>query len=700
MQVGHWQKICDLGSGAFGVVSMWKNDENGDQIAIKMCKFSTNQNLTEKQRMRWHSEVEMMKIINHLNVIKHKRIPEDLEGFLLKNNPTGLPILSMEYCRKGNLRHVLLKPQNLSGLEDEDVRFVLGDISSGLQHLHNLKITHRDLKPDNIVLQYCSDRKNETVYKIIDLGYAKELGDSIVSFVGTLHYLAPEIFETQNYNHGVDYWSMGILTFEVITGILPFLDANTPFQRFDKIKMKGPDDIFIYHNYSGNVTNSTEMKKENLISSCLKNYIEIWLRRVLNYDPQMRLQNFPEETKTLDYLTKALQKQIVNVFSLFKLEKYSYEITEGTRIGTLKDWISRDIKVNKTDLILLMTKDSFGASDNDLLLDVLKGTDVFVTGKYFLPDKLTYNYPKLIKEVMKSAVNFNTNFAKPLKSQLIYFITVEKTAALHFQTSFNLYLNYLNHVLGTIKHHKTSTTTQINQLVTKISCYNNIKINAEIDLKSDIEYKNCLKNTQRLLSSFERSFSDFSAFEKQIKQVSNRLKVLSKVTEKIQKIIESYNLEDEYKTALKLLEQSNTRTQQFYINVAKLISSTIRRKESVFRNKELSAFFKVIGNVLTHCFDLIEWIREYNKHNEELLLAFEENKRLHLNLMFKAAQKETKAKGTRRSSMTKSLALELIDLPVTYLIQQNQDLRSSLQEVLSSIDCYSDQDLLKPVNDF
>lgn len=172
-----------------------------------------------------------MQVINHPNVIKYKPIPSELEKGLLKHNPTKLPLLPMEYCRKGNLRHVLCKPKNVSGLPEEEIRFILEDISSGLHHLHQLNITHRDIKPDNIVLQHCDNRKGNTVYKIIDLGYAKELNDTIVSFVGTLHYLAPEIFQTEQYNSCVDYWSMGILTFEIICGVLPFLPHLPPIQR-------------------------------------------------------------------------------------------------------------------------------------------------------------------------------------------------------------------------------------------------------------------------------------------------------------------------------------------------------------------------------------------------------------------------------------------------------------------------------------
>lgn len=693
MQVGSWQKICDLGSGAFGVVSLWKNKVNDDCTAIKMCRFKTNNILTEKQKERWNNEVDIMKIINHSNIIKYKTIPEDLQEFLMKNNPTGLPLLPMEYCRKGNLRHVLLRPQNISGMEEDDVRCILEDISKGLQHLHNLKITHRDVKPDNIVLQHCDNRKNDTVYKIIDLGYAKELGDTVVSFVGTLHYLAPEIFETQKYNNSVDYWSMGILTFELICGVLPFLPTKTPFERFEKIKKKGPEDICIYLNYSGQITYSPEIKKENLISTCLKQNIEVWLRHVLTYDQNIRSQNFPDNTRTLDYLNSILKKTIVNVFSLCRLEFYSYEITECTQIGTLKDWISRDIKVPKTDLLLLISNEAFNVQDNDLLLNVLKDTTyIYVTAKHFLPEKITYNNPKLIREVMKSALKFNLEFLKPLKSQLIYFITIEKTTAYHFKTSFHLYLNFLYHIINKIKNLKTITISKVNQLVNKIDCYNKIKVQniGDIDLRYNNEYRACLNHAQRLIASFERSVSNFAQFDKKIKCVSNRIKVLYSVTEKIKIIVESYNMEEEYKKVLMLIEKSNvtnaTQVNQVISNTTKLISGIIRVKERVFRNKELKAFSSAIGVIMCHCFELKKWIQEYNIHNEELLQSFEQNKAAHFDILFKAAASKPKSDTesiSDQSSLSGSLAQELFSLPTPYLIHQNQDLRYKFEEILS-----------------
>lgn len=65
----------------------------------------------------------------------------------------------------------------------------------------------------------------QTSYKLIDLGYAKELGEAstTASLVGTLNYVAPELLLGEKYSCSVDYWSLGILFYELVTGTKPFL---------------------------------------------------------------------------------------------------------------------------------------------------------------------------------------------------------------------------------------------------------------------------------------------------------------------------------------------------------------------------------------------------------------------------------------------------------------------------------------------
>lgn len=162
-----------------------------------------------------------MRQINSHNVVRFKHLPEALLNGI--NNPSRLPLLSMEYCKRGNLRHIMKSPHNICGLQEIDIREILEDISNGLKYLHSLNIAHRDIKPENVVLQECLERPSNNIYKLIDLGFAKELQNTL-SVVGTFDYVAPEILNNvKDYNKSVDYWSFGILVYEIICGCHPFL---------------------------------------------------------------------------------------------------------------------------------------------------------------------------------------------------------------------------------------------------------------------------------------------------------------------------------------------------------------------------------------------------------------------------------------------------------------------------------------------
>lgn len=88
----------------------------------------------------------------------------------------------------------------------------------GIGHLHNQQIIHRDLKTENILLD------EDGYICITDFGMAKLLGPDAVthSFVGTPDYLAPELIKSEPYSYPVDWWSLGILIFELICGLTPF----------------------------------------------------------------------------------------------------------------------------------------------------------------------------------------------------------------------------------------------------------------------------------------------------------------------------------------------------------------------------------------------------------------------------------------------------------------------------------------------
>ena len=106
---------------------------------------------------------------------------------------------------------------------EEDVKFYLAELALALDHLHSLGIIYRDLKPENILLD------SEGHIKLTDFGLSKESifdEKKTYSFCGTVEYMAPEVVNRKGHGTAADWWSYGVLMFEMLTGALPFQGAN------------------------------------------------------------------------------------------------------------------------------------------------------------------------------------------------------------------------------------------------------------------------------------------------------------------------------------------------------------------------------------------------------------------------------------------------------------------------------------------
>ncbi|CAG5043647.1 unnamed protein product [Parnassius apollo] len=374
--IGDWVKDRILGSGSFGTVVLWKHKYTEEKLAIKTCKWGSE--LTAKHKERWTKEVEMLQCCNNPNIVGTKKLPPEFILGLEKANPSRLPILCMEYCSGGDLRQVLNKPDACGGLKENQVRQILSDIRNAMQFLHSNKITHRDLKPENIVL-HTPDSLNKAEdtqgqrkvsYKLIDLGYAKEIDSNSIcgSFVGTLQYLAPEIFYSKTYSNSVDFWSFGLLAFEIMCGIRPFLPYLAPVQWMPHVKKKSHEHICVFETFYEDVEYSSEIFPENRISKPFKILMEKWLQVALEWDPKMRGRdapskvtfNLPSEQKEVaskvvifDLLESFLAKKIIKVFSVTTLSHLAYEINDSTSVEMLKLWIYNDIKIPVQEQIII-----------------------------------------------------------------------------------------------------------------------------------------------------------------------------------------------------------------------------------------------------------------------------------------------------------------------------------------------------------
>lgn len=164
----------------------------------------------------------------------------------------------MKFVRGGELFMHLRKARQFS---EERAKFYAITVALALGHLHTKKIIYRDLKPENILMG------EDGYICLTDFGLAKILegNEQAYSFCGTPEYLAPEILEEKGHSFPVDWWALGILTYEMIVGFPPFYTGSPNNQKmYDLIKTKP---VFFPDAKKHGIAMSAECK--DFINKCL-----------------------------------------------------------------------------------------------------------------------------------------------------------------------------------------------------------------------------------------------------------------------------------------------------------------------------------------------------------------------------------------------------------------------------------------------
>ena len=196
-----------------GRIKIAKSRRTNELIVIKFLKKSNI--IQSKQTEHILNEMNIVPTLDHPSIIK----------FLSFNQDDKYLYFGFEFLPGGDL-FTLLKAEN--NLSIDQSQFYLGQIIFALDYLHSKKIIYRNLKPENILIN-----KNGYI-KLTDFELVKYLDDRTYTICGTPGYMAPEIILNKGYGLGVDWWSLGILLYEMICGVDPFAD-DSPMKIYENI---------------------------------------------------------------------------------------------------------------------------------------------------------------------------------------------------------------------------------------------------------------------------------------------------------------------------------------------------------------------------------------------------------------------------------------------------------------------------------
>jgi calcium/calmodulin-dependent protein kinase I len=226
----HYELGEEIGKGGFSVVYKAVRKSPHGEFAVKCIKKKMVEGDDIKLLRR---EIQIMKKLNHPNILKLYEVYEDDEQFYLV----------MELVKGKELFDKIVERGMYS---ERDAANIILQVVSAVRYLHENGIAHRDLKPENLLS--AGEEENEIV-KIADFGFSKSFadeGEKLMTSCGSPGYVAPEILTAESYDKSVDMWSVGVIIYILLSGYPPFYADSAPalFKKIMDVKYDFDDSVW------------------------------------------------------------------------------------------------------------------------------------------------------------------------------------------------------------------------------------------------------------------------------------------------------------------------------------------------------------------------------------------------------------------------------------------------------------------------
>lgn len=324
-----------LGKGNFSVVRQATHKTDGNTVAVKCIDPAS---LDKADQEALVIEIDVLKNLDCPNIIK-------LHDVYLEKK---MYYIVTEIMQGGELFDRIISKEFYS---EADAQKVVQTLASAIKYCHDRDIVHRDLKPENILL---SDDTEDATIKIADFGFAKKVdvvtgddGATLSTACGTPGYVAPEILKGEKYGREVDLWSLGIITYILLSGYPPFHDDNQG-RLFKKIR----SGIFKFDSpYWDNISQEAKDFVKSLLTVDPKARMTVeqvfdnaWLKESAEEAKQHDLTQALTELKRFQ-ARKKWKKGTAAVIAVNKLQK----LVGGGTNGTSPDDVEGDVFKAATD---------------------------------------------------------------------------------------------------------------------------------------------------------------------------------------------------------------------------------------------------------------------------------------------------------------------------------------------------------------
>lgn len=206
-----------IGDGNFAVVRKCVDKTKGTEFALKIIDKSK---CAGKEHMI-ENEVAILRSVQHPNIIR----------LIAEHDTSSELYLVMELVKGGDLFDAISKAVKFP---EQDAQIMTHNLASALAYLHELNVVHRDVKPENLLVEM--DGNTVKTLKVGDFGLAQRVVEPLFTVCGTPTYVAPEILTEVGYGLKIDVWAAGVILYILLCGFPPFVSANNDQEElFDDI---------------------------------------------------------------------------------------------------------------------------------------------------------------------------------------------------------------------------------------------------------------------------------------------------------------------------------------------------------------------------------------------------------------------------------------------------------------------------------